>query len=649
LTKNLGVQLFVIFIIYLFFQPVVLADKESEPINNASKLQISNTSPEKNKDNNDENIIETLVEMITASQIPTKIQNYLKDYFNITIKVNIGFIGLLLLIFISLIIILFYKLYSQFIVLSLSTNNSQLLKIPLDELPQAQQFLKWTRRLNILNNVRYIGLNEIIRFITLPNLERCKILSKRLGTRQITTSASDIFNLGLNEKFPLNLTNCFLYFPETNLSVQEIIIHLQQNEIAFQTILVISLNPEQQCALHSYGEKISKQYVIPNTDELMALLSSSDPVKAFVTLLATQLKITQISPYQVSEGVNKDFSFFGRTQLLAQILNREPANYLLMGGRQMGKSSVLKYIARHYQNHPNIECHYLVLTGSHIQAKLAKTLRLPFKTDFETLLEELTNVPEDKYRLLLIDEADLFIQAEIENGYPTLSHFRSLSEEGRCFFIFAGFWDLYKAALLNYHSPIKNFGKAVILSALETEACQQLATEPMTMLGIGYESESLVQQIVSKTGQRANLIAIVCDEMLKNLEKLQQVLTAQDVSRALASQAVHGALMGWQQLTDDEPATQLDRIIVYATIEVSEFSLTDMMQLLNNYNYTYTTEQLNQSLARLELAFILQRERNRYRYCVPLFREMLLEQDVQALLKQEFKSIRANQKINSPF
>jgi len=34
------------------------------------------------------------------------------------------------------------------------------------------------------------------------------------------------------------------------------------------------------------------------------------------------------------------------------------------------------------------------------------------------------------------------VQAEMKNGYPTLSHFRSLSEEGRCYFIFAGFWDL---------------------------------------------------------------------------------------------------------------------------------------------------------------------------------------------------------------
>ncbi|EDN69379.1 hypothetical protein BGP_3449 [Beggiatoa sp. PS] len=86
----------------------------------------------------------------------------------------------------------------------------------------------------------------------------------------------------------------------------------------------------------------------------------------------------------------------------------------------------------------------------------------------------------------------------MENDYSTLNHFRSLSEEGRCFFIFAGFWNLYDAALLDYHSPIKNFGESVMIGALELEACQQLATEPMTILGISYQSEELVAQIVEK-------------------------------------------------------------------------------------------------------------------------------------------------------
>jgi hypothetical protein len=425
-----------------------------------------------------------------------------------------------------------------------------------------------------------------------------------------------------------NKRNDWLDFPPVNLPAQEIIMHLQRSDMAFQVTIVINVESEQQSALRSDGENPSTPIVVPNSGELTTLVSP-ESIK----------KRAQTSPYQVTEGVNKDALFFGRIQTLAQIMNREPANYLLMGGRQVGKSGVLKYIARRYQTHPKIDCHYLVLTSERLQPKLAQALGLPIKTDLETLLEELANVPNGQYRLLLIDDADLFIRQEINNDYPIIREFRSLSEEGRCFFIFAGFWDLYEAALLDYHSPLKNFGESITIGALEAEACRELATEPMATLGIRYASDELVEQIVEATGQRANLIAIVCDEMLKNLDK--RVLNQEDVTQALHSQAVQGALVGWQRLSEDKQAARLDRIIVCATVEAGEFSLSDIMQVLDEHHYAYTAEQLTQSLARLELALIIQRDKSRYRYCVPLFRKMLVEQDAKALLKLELKSVKS--------
>ncbi|MEZ5449872.1 MAG: hypothetical protein R3E89_13165 [Thiolinea sp.] len=55
--------------------------------------------------------------------------------------------------------------------------------------------------------------------------------------------------------------------------------------------------------------------------------------------------------------------FFGRRELIAQITNRDPANYLLVGGRQMGKSTLLKALQRRYADSPNVQCHYLSLSN----------------------------------------------------------------------------------------------------------------------------------------------------------------------------------------------------------------------------------------------------------------------------------------------
>jgi transcriptional regulator with XRE-family HTH domain len=528
--------------------------------------------------------------------------------------------------------------------IGLKVGSTRSRKLPLIDLPKYKQFLENQAHLSSYlkdMEVDEAWLEDALKFTEMSNSERCAVLANRLGATAIDERAfsdPDVFKLNLDDNFPIDLNNCLLYFPAANLPPSEILMRLQQGEMAFQVTVVISLDSEQQKALRPQGEEPSTPSVVPNSRELMTLLLSPEPINAFVTLLASQLKITQISPYQLTGGVNKDILFFGRIQTLEHIMNREPANYLLMSGRQVGKSSVLKYIARRYQNHPKVDCHYLVLTSERLQPKLAQVLGLPFKTDLETLLEELANVPNGQYRLLLIDEADLFIRQEINNGYPILKGFRSLSEEGRCFFIFAGFWDLYEAALLQYHSPIKNFGESIIIGALEAEACRELTTKPMATLGIRYASDELVEQLVEATGQRANLIALACNEMLKQLDRQQRVLTQIDVTRALQSKVVQDALAGWLRLSEDQQAAGLDRIIVCATVEAGEFSLSDITKMLDEHHYAYTAEQLTQSLARLELALIIKRDKDRYRYCVPLFRKMLLGQDVTALLKLEFRS-----------
>jgi transcriptional regulator with XRE-family HTH domain len=535
--------------------------------------------------------------------------------------------------------------------IGLKVGSTRLWKLPSVDLPKFKQFLETQDRLaSYLRNMEVdeTRLEEAIKFVTeMLNSERRAVLANRLdatATDETTISEPDVFKLNFGDNFPVDLNNCLLYFPAANLPPSEILLRLQKGEMTFQVTLVISLDSEQQKALRPLGEEPSTPSVVPNSRELMTLLLSPEPINAFVTLLASQLKITQISPYQLTGGVNKDILFFGRIQTIEHIMNREPANYLLMGGRQVGKSSVLKYIARRYQNHSKIDCRYLVLTSERLQPKLAQALGLglPSKTDFETLLEELINVPNGQKRLLLIDEADLFIREEINNGYPILNEFRGLAEEGRCFFIFAGFWDLYEAVSLDNQSPLKNFGESITIGALEAEACRELVIKPMATLGIRYASDELVEQIVEKTGQRANLIAIACNEMLKQLDRQQRVLTQEDVTRALQSKTVQDALAGWRRLSEDEQAAGLDRFIVCATVKTGEFSLYDIMQVLDEHHYAYTAEQLNQSLARLELALIIQRDKDRYRYCVPLFRQMLVEQDVTALLKLELKSAPLN-------
>ena len=106
---------------------------------------------------------------------------------------------------------------------------------------------------------------------------------------------------------------------------------------------------------------------------------------------------------------------------------------------------------------------------------------------------------------------------------------------------------------------------------------------------------------------------------------------------------MRNALAGWGELVEGDPnASRLDRILVYMTIEAGQFTLKDLLGKLTAISLDFEPELLKQSLARLELAFILRRERNTFTYQVPLFWEMLLDDGPSELLAAELKSHASN-------
>ncbi len=356
-------------------------------------------------------------------------------------------------------------------------------------------------------------------------------------------------------------------------------------------------------------------------------------------IIADQLTLTQLSPYQLGGGVNRETIFFGRQEIIAHIMNRDPANYLVVSGRQLGKSSLLKALARRYHEHPAVSCHYLALASESLVPRLAAELRLPRVAGLEGIAAHVTG--SDQRFLCLIDEADKFVRTERDTDYPVLDALRRMSEEGHAHFILAGFWELYEHAVLDYQSPLKNFAEIIPLGELEAEACRQLAIQPMENMRLAYADPNLVEQLLQQTGQRANLMAIACHQILIQLKPDQRTIEADDVHSALASDKTLNALKGWDAMTDDAEACRMDRIVVYATIAEDRFKLADLAAILGDQGLQFDAPLLNRSLARLELGFVLAKDADgRYFYRVPLFREMVLKDDPQVRLKIELEARR---------
>jgi hypothetical protein len=400
-------------------------------------------------------------------------------------------------------------------------------------------------------------------------------------------------------------------------------------------VIIITLELDKQQSLHPYGKDRRNEWIIPNECELTEWLLSAKPIETFSHIVSNQLSLAKISPYQMSGGLSKKEYFFGRINIISDILSRQLRNYLIIGGRQIGKTSLLNYLKLQYdEKRPDLEVHYLCLYNTDIVKQLANCLNLK---NAEANLEQISNYLDnsDKVHIFLLDEIDTVIKYEKQYDYLNLHKLRSLSSKSKCYFILAGVWQLYESALLEYYSPLRNFGEIITLGALEYEACQNLIVKPLDALNISIENEQLIKYIIEQTGQRANLISLICHLLLCNLNNTAQVIDKAMLDKVLQDDELQRAFLAWEGIAPSYDEQVLDKMIVYTTVQQGCFTLQTVLENLKAYQFPHNRENVKKALARLSLEFVFKKvEHGQYIYAVPLLRENLLQEDIEILIQE---------------
>ena len=526
---------------------------------------------------------------------------------------------------------------------------ARLRRTPLARLPQIDRLLRWLRRLEptlLAADIRLVDWRRAVLCALATGADHAPALARALAERVSARCqpSSDwalpgqVFEWQFPPDLPVSLDRCLVFVPTPGMDEAMVLRQLRAAQTGSDVLLILSEHSVDtpRLLLLAHAEDRANLHVMVDSASQTEWLMGGEALQVLLRLLAAQLRITRISPYQTRGGVTREGAFFGRAQLLARVINREPANYLVVGGRQLGKSSLLKAVQRRMQGHPHTVCHYVSLRDHRLAPRMALQFGLAADTPLEAIVDHLQAQYQGKRLVLLIDEADLFFRDESHNGYVQLSTLRALSEEGRCWFMLAGFWDLYATAVLDYQSPLRNFGEVLAIGGLERAACRELATEPLRKLRLGFDNERLVDRLIDASGQRANLVAILCQECLEALGPGERVIEARHLTQALASQAVQDALAGWGRLSHDEAACRLDRIVVYHTAQAGQTSLVALAQLLQSHGIAGDAQALRQSLARLQLAYVLRKhEGGEYRFAIPLLQEQFEPAEVALLLQQE--------------
>ncbi len=522
---------------------------------------------------------------------------------------------------------LFYyqRVWRRPVLVQVSREPTQLFDLEPRQLPLVKWLLTHSRRIDDVvtsagsHRARLDAAANLVQ--TPAAVSRLEQFATVLGATAtaIRADAPALHRLRLPQDFPLNLDECLA---ATALDDQPAPHFVDGFKTAIQTAgpqkitLLLLFDPAQREQAHRLLSDTASSVIIPSGAELTRVLLANDPRRAFAQVIASHTPRTMISPYVVGGGVSKASMFFGRAAELSHILNRQPASFFLVGGRQIGKTSLLKEIDRRVKASGTGKAVYLSIGQADFLTSLAARLRA--EASLDAVVQALQDQATGDRLLVLLDEADEAVARDAANGFPVLARFRNLKEEAGTAFIFTGFWHLYRHATADYQSPIYNFGEVRRIGGLDDVACRRLAIQPMASLNLSYAEDGLVERIVTASGSRADLISNICHTIVENIDPTARQITTDDVDRAFASDAVSQSIGIMKRLIGDPEAAQIDRIVVYATVERDSFTIDDLWAALAVHDLTIPIDTLRQSLERLELANILHHERRHYTYRVPL-------------------------------
>ena len=515
-----------------------------------------------------------------------------------------------ILICLILALLYYFKIYYSPLVKKISKTPKHLFSLSPIELKKVKRdlqiLLQWSDAVKLAGTTQ-LKVKNTLAFYAKPSIEKFVQLLEIDSYEKKNT-----LYLLKNINIDLNINRLFLLLTTENLS------SIKETYLTGEKIFIIS-HPKYQDEIAAFSQNKNNSLIAATSTELSHLFLNQNSQKFLVKTLANCLSFKYLSPYQTKGAINLQNNFFGRTEIIRDITTKESSNYFLVGARQLGKSSILKELERFYKENSSVECHYFSLEHGDILQELS----LALKIKKESTLEELTlTIKARKKKLIfLIDEADFLSQNT--QCMQISSTFRKLSQENDAIFIFTGFWKLYQSITMNYHSPLKNFGELIHLKELEEDACQELMIKPMERLNISYEDPKVITRTIQRCGYRANLISMICDNVLKELKG--NTITEKEVTNSFNKENIYTTVNEWQGLTSNEKENRINRLIVYLTFESNNFSLSDVVEKIKEKNLQLKIEEIESSLKQLNLSYVLKKEKNLYSYQIPLLKEFLLE------------------------
>ena len=448
-------------------------------------------------------------------------------------------------------------------VLAQIERNSEFAGMKLSNVPGAQresakQMLEaWftLKRAGCINNqteenikTLFSGLGFIVRSVTITRRS-----DRNFGETRIETDP-----LYARERCPIPAFGSFakgqyrLVFLWGRPTEEDILQHADERSWTRPTIVLYfgCLSEARREALSHMARERSRILLV--FDELLLVFLCGERDSRMPILFACAIPFTYVQPYVTTAGLVPPEMFYGREQELRDIADPFGPVFIY-GGRQLGKTALLRAVER-TSHRPKAGSHavWIDLKGEGIGydrdaadiwpaiwralrgiSAIPDEIREPNSekriTDFIYDLCSRFNNMSGHRLLLLLDEADRFLEVDARNpdaaerryrGYRESSRLKALMDRtGRSIkVVFAGLHNVLRTAEGSNH-PLGHFGQPIQVGPLLLDggwrAAEALVRQPLLASGYRFKHDNLVTRILGQTNYYPSLIQLYGSALIK--------------------------------------------------------------------------------------------------------------------------------------
>lgn len=301
---------------------------------------------------------------------------------------------------------------------------------------------------------------------------------------------------------------------------------------------LLTMDQRRQCLSVCREKRISAIVV----DHAVAAFVAARYPRSLRAVQQLTLPFTCFTHYTVVAGNVPDEVFVGRNDELTQLSDRT-GSLFVYGGRQLGKSALLRKIQREFNQVPDQHAIFIDLNSHGIgtwadpqqlwpvlHSELAKIGSMGIKASSSVRNHDVVikairhwlDGKESRRLLLLLDEADSFLEKESRgapSGFRNIGPLKGLFDdtEGRFKPVFAG---LHKVQRLQNiaNTPLAHGGRDVLIGPLAAKPARDLVLKPLEALGYRFENPEAVWRLLAFTNLQPGLIQVVCNDLVAHLQ-----------------------------------------------------------------------------------------------------------------------------------